>query len=157
MALVFGDVVNFPRDEDSFALALILGLHYHSQSCFSRSDIVIEVEYLVRGDPSAREELVLFWKSFLHEFQILSKVVLQSNQVHAGEVVDHLVGFHSLQFFRREHLVCPKYVPVVLWVLAFAQFPSECMLCNSLYDRIPDFLDIEDDLGFLWLFSVVLL
>ena len=56
VALVSGNVSNFPRDENPLPLALVLGLHNHGHWCFPLAHVVVEVEDLIRRDPSLGKE-----------------------------------------------------------------------------------------------------
>ena len=76
VALVPGDVLNTPSDENALALALVLRLYYEGSALTSGllplSEEGIEVEKFIGRDPGLGEELELLGESFLHQFQILS-------------------------------------------------------------------------------------
>ena len=97
LALILGDVLHASGDEDPLPLALVLWLHYYSQWCLPCGNVVVQVEELIGRDPGSWEEFEVFREGFLHQFQVLTQIMLQCYQVHRREMVYHLVWLHALE------------------------------------------------------------
>ena len=93
------DAINILSDEDALALALVLGFNDEGDSGTTRFlllDEIVQVEEFIGGDPCPWEEVVLVREAFLHEFQVFRQVMLESDQVHGGEMINDLMWLHPL-------------------------------------------------------------
>jgi hypothetical protein len=89
-----------------------------------------------RQDEGLREEIILL-RVILPQFhEIPAQVVLPRQDIHAGEVVDLLVGLHSGQKLRFNHVVSPAQVEVQILDWGVVELPFHDFLADELHHGV---------------------
>ena len=123
VVLIWIEVFQAPRQENTATLCCGLGLGDESlaigfPSLFGLiSELLLKFTKLCWQQPGLWEKLVLFWKNSRHSLQISRQVIFTREGIHAREVIDSLVGLHSIQFVNLHCSVGPEKVPLVMRVL----------------------------------------
>ena len=102
VVLVWIKILQVSRQKDSSALRCRLRLRYKRLSIWFPAllslipELLLEFSELCWQKPCLWEEFVVLGVHICHSLQVPRQMVLASQGVHAGEVVDSLVGFHSV-------------------------------------------------------------
>jgi hypothetical protein len=94
MAFVFWNIFHFFGYKNSFTLGRGVRLDDQGALPFLIFQEILKVESFIRGDPGFRKEIILIWKDFLHQFEVLCKVIFPGDQVGSWEVIDDLKRLH---------------------------------------------------------------
>ena len=158
VVLIWIKVFQVPRQENTSTLRCSFGLGDESlaigfPSLFGLiSELLLKFTKLCWQQPGLWKELVLFWKNSRHSLQISRQVVFTREGIHAGEVIDSLVGFHSIQFVDLHCSIRPEKVPLVVWVLIVShvgratQSHFELIFGNIAHNVILCLRDIQNEL-----------
>mmetsp|Transcript_4055 Transcript_4055/g.11846 ORF Transcript_4055/g.11846 Transcript_4055/m.11846 type:complete len:493 (+) Transcript_4055:1522-3000(+) len=122
------DVLGALREVDALALAAAVRLHDERRHAAPAllplaADVVAQVVQLVRQHPAPRAEIVLQREEALHAPDGDGEVPLVADAVHAGKVVDLLVGLEPHYALGLHALVRPVHVPRDL-VIVVADLPA---------------------------------
>lgn len=128
------------REEDTFALALVLWLNYKS-FCFPFVKLLSKLFHISWQNPGPWKKLVVVWKVFLHRQQVFGKEVLTGHRIHAWKVVGPLIRLHFHEKTRNYWPVNEPNVPIVVILNTGAKL---ALISDLMDDFILCVKDVQD-------------
>ena len=133
-------IFQVPRQEDTSTLSC--GLRFRdkrfsiwlpSLSCLI-TELFLEFAEFCWQEPCLWKEFVILGIQGLHALEVPGQMILPSKCVHSREMIDALIGFHSIEFINLDCTISPKKVPFIVRIRIIGHIRSSA---QSHFEHAP--------------------